>query len=142
MVIFTLWKKILSFLAVGTILERLLSECVSYYSGYGILLFKIAVKSRMRLFPSDSSFLWLKYQHKLNLLGFSRFKTLINKKSIVQKKLNPDHVHVVTMGFSLKLNRYVVIHNRFGFPPYHCFLKDSPLLYCHLCFSLYNTFMM
>ena len=35
-VIFTLLKKILSFLAVGTILERLLSECVSYYSGYGI----------------------------------------------------------------------------------------------------------
>ena len=34
-VIFTFWKKRLSFLAAGTILERLLSECVSYYSGYG-----------------------------------------------------------------------------------------------------------
>ena len=31
-----LMKKNLSFLAAGTILERLLSECVSYYSGYGI----------------------------------------------------------------------------------------------------------
>ena len=33
-----LMKKILSFLAVDTILERLLSEYVSYYSGYTIIL--------------------------------------------------------------------------------------------------------
>ena len=44
------------------------------------------------------------------------------------------------MGFSLKLDRYVVIHNRFGFPPYHCFLKDSSFVLPSLFFPVQHIY--
>ena len=67
-VLFTLWKNLLRFLAAGTIIERLISECVSYHSQYGMLKCGLAVNTiPLKSFKSTLPAIIRKLQQDINL---------------------------------------------------------------------------
>ena len=71
-VLFTLWKNLLRFLAAGTIIERLLSECLSYHSQYGMLKCGLGVNTiLLKSFKSNYNRTLTLQMNKLLLLNYS-----------------------------------------------------------------------